>query len=148
MIYTLQYVHSYLNQILLQWHKIKGVKIDTKKFWTAPIKGYQYISKMLPANCRYYPTCSEYAKWQFEFNAPHRALAASTLRILRCNQLFAGGIDYPVVTLTPPKQRNICKLNEFCGKMKVIYWIVPKDADHSLYFIVKDFDAINEASGT
>ena len=98
---------------------------------------------MLPANCRYYPTCSEYASWQFEFNAPHRALAASTLRILRCNQLFDGGIDYPVVTFKAVKVSNIRKLNQFCGKMKVIYWIVPKDADHSLYFIVKDFDAIN-----
>jgi len=116
-----------------------------KKFYLAPIKGYQYISKMLPANCRYYPTCSEYAKWQFEFNAPHKALAASTLRILRCNQLFDGGIDYPVVTFKPPKTDFICKINDFCGKMKVNYWFVPKDADHSLYYIVKDFDAINEA---
>ncbi len=116
------------------------------KFWVAPIKGYQYISKMLPANCRYYPTCSEYAAWQFEFNAPHKALAASTLRILRCNQLFDGGIDYPVVTFDPPKINFICKINHFCGKMKVIYWFVPKDANRSLYYIVKDFDAINESS--
>ena len=101
---------------------------------------------MLPGNCRYYPTCSEYAKWQFQFNAPHKALAASTLRILRCNQLFDGGIDYPVVTFNPPKPPSSLKLNDFCGKMKVIYWFVPKDADHSLYTILKDFDAINEAS--
>ncbi len=118
------------------------------KFWVAPIKGYQYISKMLPANCRYYPTCSEYAKWQFEFNAPHKALAASTLRILRCNQLFDGGIDYPVVTFIPPKRSASLKLNDFCGKMKVIYWFVPKDTDRSLYFIVKDFDAINGSNNT
>jgi len=114
-----------------------------KQLFLSPIKGYQYISKMLPANCRYYPSCSEYAKWQFEFNAPHKALAASTLRILRCNQLFDGGIDYPVVAFSPPKHHNICKINDFCGKMKVIYWFVPKDTDHSLYFIVKDFNAIN-----
>jgi len=36
-----------------------------KNIYTAPIKAYQYISKLLPANCRYYPSCSEYAKWQF-----------------------------------------------------------------------------------
>ncbi len=120
--------------------------MNIKNFYIAPIKGYQYISKMLPANCRYYPTCSEYASWQFEFNAPHKALAASTLRILRCNQLFDGGIDYPVVTFNPPKPPSSLKLNDFCGKMKVIYWFVPKDTNRSLYYVLKDFDAINEAS--
>jgi len=123
-------------------------KINTKKFFTTPLKGYQYISKMLPANCRYYPTCSEYAKWQFEFNVPHKAFAASALRILRCNQLFDGGIDYPVIRYTPPKQSNLCKINDFCGKMKVIYWFVPKIENHLLYTIIKDFDAINESSDT
>ena len=117
-----------------------------KHFYLAPIKGYQYISKMLPANCRYYPSCSEYAKWQFEFNAPHKALIASTTRILRCNQLFDGGIDYPVITFHPPKTFPSLKFNDFCGKMKVIYWFVPKDTDHSLYYIVKDFDAIKQSS--
>jgi len=120
--------------------------MNLKKIYIAPIKGYQYISKMLPANCRYYPTCSEYASWQFEFNAPHKALAATTLRILRCNQLFDGGIDYPVVTFEPSQAHSSLKINDFCGKMKVIYWFVPKNADRSLYYIVKDFDAINKSS--
>jgi len=98
---------------------------------------------MLPANCRYYPTCSEYAKWQFECNAPHKALLASTLRILRCNQLFEGGIDYPVIYFQPPPTHNSLGINDFCGKIKVIYWLVPKDTNRSLYSIVKDFDVIN-----
>jgi len=114
-----------------------------KKFFITPIRGYQYISRMLPANCRYYPTCSEYAKWQFEFNAPHKALAASTLRILRCNQLFAGGIDYPVVLFNPPRGGALRKLNTFCGKMKIIYWFVPRDEKRLHYYVIKDFDAIN-----
>ncbi|OQX49560.1 MAG: membrane protein insertion efficiency factor YidD [Epsilonproteobacteria bacterium 4484_20] len=100
---------------------------------------------MLPANCRYYPTCSEYAKWQFEFNAPHKALTASTLRILRCNQLFDGGIDYPVVIFRPPGCKALRKLNTFCGKMKIIYWFVPKDVTRSQYYVIKDFDAINNS---
>ncbi len=119
-----------------------------KNIFLAPIKGYQYISKMLPANCRYYPTCSEYAKWQFEFNAPHKALLASSLRILRCNQLFDGGIDYPVVTYVPPKLLNLLDFNRLCGKMKIIYWFVPKDTSYLQYYILKDFDAINSASGS
>ena len=121
--------------------------MNFKKFFIAPIKGYQYISKMLPANCRYYPTCSEYAKWQFEFNAPHKALAASTLRILRCNQLFKGGIDYPLVDYTPPSPLNLLDFNRFCGKIVITYWLVPKLQDDGKemgqYYVLKDFDATN-----
>lgn len=116
--------------------------------WTIPIQGYQYISKMLPSNCRYYPTCSEYAKWQFEFNAPHKALVASSLRILRCNQLFDGGIDYPLITFKPPKLLELLDFNQYCGKIKVIYWFVPKDANHFQYYLLKDFDAIKQASNS
>lgn len=119
-----------------------------KNFFLAPIKGYQYISKMLPASCRYYPTCSEYAKWQFEFNAPHTAFAQSSLRILRCNQLFKGGIDYPVIHFNPLKSGALLKINTFCGKINVIYWLVPKSTDPSntKYYVIKDFDAIKRTT--
>ncbi len=94
-----------------------------KHFYLAPINAYQYLSRMLPGACRYYPTCSEYAKWQFTFNTPHRALAASTLRILRCNQLFPGGIDYPVVHWEP----NVCHPPCKAAKVKrVTFWLVPR----------------------
>ncbi len=137
-----------------------------KKIFLTPIKGYQYISKMLPGNCRYYPTCSEYAKWQFEFNAPLKAVVASTLRILRCNQLFDGGIDYPVVTYVPPKLMNLLDFNRLCGKMKIIYWFVPTRCltsddlllsnessagltpNNNKYYILKDFNAINTPSSS
>jgi len=75
-------------------------------------------------------------------------LAASTLRILRCNQLFDGGIDYPTVTYVPPKLLCLLDFNRLCGKMKVIYWFVPKDTNRSQFYILKDFDAINESSGS
>ena len=101
------------------------------KLFVAPIKGYQYFSKMLPANCRYYPTCSEYAKWQFEFNRVDKALAQTTLRILRCNQLFAGGIDYPVIKYKTPK---LMQLSQSCS---VKYWLVPKEKN--LFYLLKDF---------
>ncbi|WP_296824808.1 membrane protein insertion efficiency factor YidD [Sulfurovum sp.] len=112
--------------------------MNIKNFYLAPIKGYQYISKMLPANCRYYPTCSEYAKWQFEFNAPHKALWESSLRILRCNQLFDGGIDYPVIHYTPPKLPALRKSKAFYGKIKILYWLVPKN--ETQFYVLKDFD--------
>jgi len=94
---------------------------------------------MLPSSCRYYPTCSEYAKWHFEFNAPHRAITASTLRILKCNQFFEGGIDYPVVPYLPKKQLFLLKANRVYGKIKIVYWLVPKE--NNRYYVIKDFDA-------
>ena len=115
-----------------------------KNFYIAPIKGYQYISKMLPASCRYYPSCSEYAKWQFEFNAPHKAFGATSLRILRCNQFFKGGIDYPLVDFIAPKQSYLLVPNPNYGKIKVLYWFVPTKNDK--YYVIKDFDAINRSS--
>ena len=118
-----------------------------KNIYIAPIKGYQYISKMLPANCRYYPTCSEYAKWQFEFNAPHKALLASSSRILRCNQFFKGGIDYPLVQYIFKKYSSIHTFNPHCGKIDIEYWIVPqKTAPNTHYYIIKDYDAIKRTS--
>jgi len=104
-----------------------------KKFWTAPIKSYQYISSMLPASCRYYPTCSEYAKWSFETSSVHTSLLNSTLRILRCNQLFNGGIDYPVIKYKVPKILSSFK------DIKIKYWIIPKIGTNK-YFVIKSFD--------
>ena len=119
-----------------------------KNFCLAPIKGYQYLSKMLPASCRYYPSCSEYATWQFEFNAPHKALASSSLRILRCNQFFKGGIDYPLLKFVPQKPSSVLTFNAECGTIKIDYWLVPKniEPDNTYYYIVKDFDAIKRSS--
>jgi len=104
--------------------------MNIKKFFIVPIKGYQYISKMLPASCRYYPTCSEYAKWQFDTNRVDKALAQSTLRILRCNQLFAGGIDYPVIEFKPLKVLQKCNYD-----FQIKYWLFPKKSGK--YYVIK-----------
>lgn len=81
-------------------------------------------------SCRYYPTCSEYARWQFENNAILPAFYHSFVRILRCNQLFPGGIDYPVVSRP--------KLKPSRADMESIkYWYVPKPNDR--FFLIKNF---------
>ncbi|NKQ40896.1 MAG: membrane protein insertion efficiency factor YidD [Sulfurovum sp.] len=108
-----------------------------KNFYIAPIKGYQYISRMLPASCRYYPSCSEYAKWQLEFNTTHKALFASGLRILRCNQLFEGGIDYPLVKLTPKLSLFLYSPNHLYGKIKIQYWLIPVVQEHSVVMLTQ-----------
>lgn len=43
--------------------------------------------------CRFYPTCSEYSKLAFKKYSLSKALYLSTVRLLRCNPLFKGGVD-------------------------------------------------------
>ena len=104
-----------------------------KRFYLAPLNAYQYISSLLPASCRYYPTCSEYAKWQFELNRADKALLQTTLRILRCNQLFDGGIDYPMIKYTPPKLLCLAK-----SSFRIKYWIVPTKSKR--FYVIKDYE--------
>ncbi len=58
------------------------------------IDGYKRIvSPLLPPACRYYPTCSQYAR---EAVLKHGVLRGSLLavrRLLRCTPLHAGGVD-------------------------------------------------------
>ena len=94
-----------------------------KKLVLSLIKFYQkYLTVLSYGSCRYHPTCSSYAKMQFEHNNFFKALFLSTLRILRCNPLFDGGFDY-VKTKCP----NNRKLNLKFKKIKVKYWFVPTD---------------------
>jgi len=58
------------------------------------VRAYQLlISSWLPARCRYYPSCSNYAMQALR---QHGALAGSYLaahRIVRCNPFCLGGHD-------------------------------------------------------
>jgi putative membrane protein insertion efficiency factor len=101
-------------------------KVLLKALWL-----YQkYFTLLGFGSCRYYPTCSEYAKWQFEENPLHIAFYQSALRILRCNQLFPGGIDYP-------EKRCLCEKPKDLNLNSVKYWLVPKADKH--FFIIKNF---------
>jgi uncharacterized protein len=58
------------------------------------VKFYQkFISPFLIPSCRFYPSCSEYAKLAFEKYNFFKALFLSTYRILRCNPWNKGGYD-------------------------------------------------------
>lgn len=66
-------------------------------FFIFIIKIYKkFISPYLGDNCRFYPTCSEYAEECFKSFNIFKALYLSAYRILRCNPLSKGGYD-PVV---------------------------------------------------
>ncbi len=73
-----------------------------KKLLLKLIDIYQSIPLFSHSRCKYYPTCSNYAK---EAITKYGAIKGSFLtikRILRCNPFSKGGVD-----LVPPK--NIAK---------------------------------------
>ena len=81
-------------------------------------------------SCRYYPSCSEYARLNFENNSISSAFYHSFTRILRCNQLFDGGIEHPLL------YKLHCKPTELdVGSIK--YWLVPNKKNQ--HYIIKNF---------
>jgi len=58
------------------------------------VRGYQVaLSPLLPAACRYYPTCSAYAVEALERHGAIRGTWLTVKRIARCHPLHAGGYD-------------------------------------------------------
>jgi len=86
-------------------------------------------------SCRYYPTCSEYARLNFKNNSILSAFYHSSTRILRCNQLFDGGIDYPLLDklVIKPTKLDISLLDI----TSIEYWLVPNKKNR--YYIIKNF---------
>jgi putative membrane protein insertion efficiency factor len=59
-----------------------------------PIRVYQLvISPALPARCKYYPTCSQYAVQAIQRYGILRGLVLAVWRLLRCNPFSHGGFD-------------------------------------------------------
>lgn len=104
-----------------------------KKFFLWNIKIYQkFFTLFSYGSCRYYPTCSEYAKWQVENNSTFLAFFAIVLRILKCNRLFVGGIDYPKIKKTKLKKPTFLK--KPCHDNKISFWFIPLDCK-TLYVV-------------
>ena len=59
------------------------------KFWKT------FISPLYPASCRFYPTCSDYAIMSIDKYGVIKGSMKAVYRILRCNPLSKGGVDYP-----------------------------------------------------
>ena len=58
------------------------------------IKVYQYtISPLLGNNCRFYPTCSNYALEALKEYTLFRAVKLIIVRVLRCNPWGGSGVD-------------------------------------------------------
>ena len=62
---------------------------------TAPVRFYQRaISPGIPARCKYYPSCSEYAVQAIRRYGVLRGVVLAAWRILRCNPWSHGGVDF------------------------------------------------------
>ncbi|MEF3191610.1 MAG: membrane protein insertion efficiency factor YidD [Campylobacterales bacterium] len=94
------------------------------------LKFYQrYLTVVSYGSCRYYPTCSEYARWQIAQGTMPQALWDTLLRVLRCNPLFAGGIDYPNVNCPRPRP-----LSNAARHGAIVWWYIPT-SDGRCYLI-------------
>jgi len=59
------------------------------------VRGYQrLLSPLLPARCKYHPTCSQYALDALREYGLARGVVLAAWRLLRCNPWSHGGVDY------------------------------------------------------
>ena len=58
------------------------------------IRAYRYLlSPFLGQNCRFYPTCSQYAETAVETHGLFRGSILALRRICRCHPWHPGGVD-------------------------------------------------------
>ncbi len=58
------------------------------------IRVYQYLFRpLLGANCRFAPTCSEYAHEAIEKHGAAKGALLAVRRVLRCHPYHSGGYD-------------------------------------------------------
>jgi putative membrane protein insertion efficiency factor len=59
--------------------------------------GYQkLISPFFAPRCKYYPTCSQYSIDAIRAYGSIQGVAMTAWRLIRCNPLSHGGVDYAV----------------------------------------------------
>jgi putative membrane protein insertion efficiency factor len=64
----------------------------------------RWMSPLLPKACRFYPTCSEYARDAVATHGLWRGSGLALWRLLRCQPFSRGGFD-PVPRRTGPEGR-------------------------------------------
>ncbi len=70
-----------------------------------PIIAYRrWVSPVMPARCRFYPSCSAYALEAVTTHGAFRGLGLAMRRLLRCHPFHPGGYD-PVPPPRAPRRR-------------------------------------------
>lgn len=58
------------------------------------VRGYQkFISPLLGQNCRFYPTCSQYAIQAYEKYGFFKGTYLAVKRVMKCHPYHPGGYD-------------------------------------------------------
>jgi uncharacterized protein len=58
------------------------------------LRSYQYaVRPLLGANCRFYPSCSDYAKEAIERHGALQGLWLAVRRVVKCHPYHPGGFD-------------------------------------------------------
>jgi uncharacterized protein len=71
------------------------------------VRGYQLLLRpLLPAACRFQPSCSEYAHDALSSHGVIRGGCLILRRLARCHPFHPGGYDPPPSALTRPKERR------------------------------------------
>lgn len=72
------------------------------------IRGYQLVLRpVLPAACRFAPSCSEYARQVIETHGLVTGGWLAARRLLRCHPFHAGGYDPPPAPRVRPAARPV-----------------------------------------
>lgn len=67
-------------------HSLDAVRAALAWVFLLPLRFYsRVISPMLPARCRYYPTCSAYAEQAIRTHGVLKGAALAAWRLARCN---------------------------------------------------------------
>jgi len=58
------------------------------------LRGYQYaLRPLFGANCRFYPSCSDYAREAIERHGTSKGVRLALRRVARCHPYHPGGFD-------------------------------------------------------
>jgi len=65
-----------------------------KALLLALLRAYQYaVRPLLGANCRFYPSCSDYAMQAVERHGAYHGAWLALRRVLKCHPYHPGGFD-------------------------------------------------------
>jgi uncharacterized protein len=88
---------SYFYAVQSGRHAMQTVLIALLRFYKLA------VSPLLGNRCRFYPSCSDYAREAIQYHGAARGTYLAAKRLCRCHPFSAGGID--LVPPAPPKKR-------------------------------------------